>query len=1203
LASDLQIGSGVMPSIRVLTGMMLLCRVIGAASVALPITFEEIDNQDLSGPTFLTRAPGYRVLLTSHEALLASREGQVIGISLAGSRDVAPKGLHLSAGRSNYLIGRDPAQWRTGIPNYEKVTYSQLYPGIDLVWHGGGGQIEHDFQVAAGANPGRIRLVLRGAALALNPEGDLTAGGYRFHKPHAFQDGREVECRYKVHGGTVRFALGSYDHGRPLTIDPVLSFSSFLGGSQNDSATGIALDHAGNMYITGTTTSWDFPTTPGVVEPIATRDLCPSIGTSVPCTEMFVTKLSGDGSTMLYSTYLGDNRPTAITVDSSGDVYLAASGGNAVPKLSPLPGQTVSANGSFVAKLNAIGSSIIYATALPQDVIASAIAVDAAGALYITGHTYYGDLPIVNAFQGTAADGLLFKTVDAGNHWQAFASGLTTDLTTGVTVDPTNPRVLYVLFEREVFKSTDGGATWQAIIGGTTPPVGPSSLVIDPQSPQTLYLGSANSQIGSVGVYKSTDGGATWVPSATGIGSSVRMLAIDPKNSSTIYAATYGGLSKSTDGAATWNPTGLTTTPWTIALDPSYSGTIYAATPSGVMKSIDGGTTWMTLTNGFTQSVDVLALAIDPINPQILYASTTITPGVFKSSDGGAHWTLEAWSLADTFVLNFLVDPVLDSRVWAGTNSGVIVSTDSGGTWAQTPSHFPHLSIDGMAADGHGGIYAVSFGLVAGDAFAMKLDSTGSQIVYSTYLGGIGAESGTGVAVDSAGRAYITGTTDSPDFPLAAAIQPQLTGNYDDFVTVLDPSGKSLVWSTYFGSGTFQSGPAVALDAAGNVHLAGTDGMYTFGAKLKGDGSAIVYSTHFGGSGLNFANGVATDAAGNTYITGGTSSPDIPTVNAVQPKFAGAQNAFIAEFNGQTGAVTYATYLGGSGTDAANAIAADAAGNVYIAGETESTDFPQLYALQLYGNCTPNVGGCYPGHAFVAKLAIAGNGPAIRLDALTNAASYGTTLAPGELFTIWGADMALTPAASVQPPLPTQVSNLAVTVNGVAAPLIYASAGQVNAQIPFEVQTGTAKVQVTSAAGTATKMVPIALTAPAIFTLNEEGTGPGAIQHASSYAVVTDSNPAAQGEAISIYCTGLGAVNPPAQTGAAPPATPSQTVVPVQVSIGGVGAQVTYAGVAPGYAGLYQVNAVIPPGASSGSQTVQILQGGAASNVVTIAVQ
>src|SRR5882762_2981641 len=179
-------------------------------------------------------------------------------------------------------------------------------------------------------------------------------------------------------------------------------------------------------------------------------------------------------------------------------------------------------------------------------------------------------------------------------------------------------------------------------------------------------------------------------------------------------------------------------------------------------------------------------------------------------------------------------------------------------------------------------------------------------------------------------RTYITGQTDSFDFPIVNAVQSRASGKADAFLSVLDPTGAHLVWSTYFGGSGDDWPTAIALDPAGNIHLAGwtnspdfpvqqatqlhyagkTDG---FVAKLKGDGSGVVFSTYLGGIDDDFPKAVAADAAGNTYVAGMTFSKDLPTVNASQSGLAGTANAFVAALNGQSGALRYATYLGGSG--------------------------------------------------------------------------------------------------------------------------------------------------------------------------------------------------------------------------------------------------------------------------------------------------
>ena len=738
-----------------------------------------------------------------------------------------------------------------------------------------------------------------------------------------------------------------------------------------------------------------------------------------------------------------------------------------------------------------------------------------------------------------------------------------------LAADPTNPQVVYIGGVGGLYKTGDGGTHWSSIATPLDPRGVPFDVVIDPHHPQTLYLAATV----ALTPYKTVDGGATWTPCGTP-GAPATALLIDPTNSSTLYAITSSGLYKSTDGAATWNHTGLAGQPGQLVIDPT-NGALYAtsASPTGLMKSTDGGATWTSLNDGRGFSV----LAIDPSNSQTLYASSN--GNIAKSVDGGAHWT-SSKGTAGFAVISLLVDPASPSHVWTATSGGIWVSLDSGNTWNHTlPSY--GSAVLSLVTDNAGTLYAAGGG-APGDAFAMKLDPTGSNILYSTYLGGIGTDSAAGIAVDAAGRAYITGATGSPDFPLAAALQSSLGAGSDAFLTVLDPSGSHLVWSTYLSGSGVPQASWVAADSAGNVHVAGKTSV----VKIKGDGSAVIFAASLGAG--TTASSLVADASGNTYVAGTTTSANLPAVNALQSTLAGPSDAFVEEFNGQTGAVQYATYLGGSQADVATSLAVDTAGSAYVTGFTNSADFPLNNSWQ----------GSFS-NVFVAKLAA----QTVTLNSLTNAASYTPTVAPGELISIFGAGLAATPASATQVPLPTQLSGAQVTVNGVAAPLLYASPQQLNVQIPLETQSGTANVQVTPSEGASTMTVQVVATAPAIFSLDQQGTGPGAILHGTTYQVVSDSNPAAAGEIISIFCTGLGAVNPPAQTGAIPPDPPSQSAAAVQVSVAGVTVQPLYAGVAPGYPGLYQINAQVPAGTPAGAEPLTITQNGSTSNTVTVAVR
>jgi len=272
-------------------------------------------------------------------------------------------------------------------------------------------------------------------------------------------------------------------------------------------------------------------------------------------------------------------------------------------------------------------------------------------------------------------------------------------------------------------------------------------------------------------------------------------------------------------------------------------------------------------------------------------------------------------------------------------------------------------------------------------AFVTKLNPTGSAVVYSTYLGGNNSEVGYGIAVDSAGNAFVTGNTNSSNFPTTpTAVQPTFGGAVsnggDAFVTQLDAAGSALVYSTYLGGSGLDEGNAIAVDPAGNAYVGGltqsfnfpttagafqtrgAGGTSAFVAKLDPAGSALVYCTYLGGSsGSTGGSSLAVDASGNAYVTGGTDSIDFPTTRGVfQTTYSGGNDAFVAKLDSTGAALVYSTYLGGSGEDVIFGLAVDAAGNAYVTGLTDSTNLPTtMGALQtIYG------GGI--NDAFVAKL-------------------------------------------------------------------------------------------------------------------------------------------------------------------------------------------------------------------------------------------
>lgn len=272
----------------------------------------------------------------------------------------------------------------------------------------------------------------------------------------------------------------------------------------------------------------------------------------------------------------------------------------------------------------------------------------------------------------------------------------------------------------------------------------------------------------------------------------------------------------------------------------------------------------------------------------------------------------------------------------------------------------------------------------AKNAFAVKLSPTGNSLIYSTYLGGNGSDSGNGIAVDAAGSAYIVGDTSSVTLP-TTGLQRSNHGGVDAFVAKLSVDGKSLVYSTYLGGNGLDHGAAIALDSSGSAYVTGstysTDfpvaspfqvsnagGEDAFVAKLSVDGSRLMYSTYLGGSGgglsyVEEGRGITVDVYGDAYVAGMTSSANFPVMQPIQSSLNGFEDAFVAKFS-PAGWLLYCTYLGGSGVDGANAIAVDSNGNAYVVGFTYSQDLPVLSALQS------NSGGDSDG--FLAKIAASG---------------------------------------------------------------------------------------------------------------------------------------------------------------------------------------------------------------------------------------
>ena len=751
------------------------------------------------------------------------------------------RGLDELPGKSNYLTGNDPKKWRTNVPTYGRVRYENIYPGVDLVYYGKErGQLEYDFVVAPGADPGAIALAIDAggqvsskqkaaggsqpsvvsgsrragsgvtdhaprttdstqskiqnrkpkvsSSLRIAANGDLVVtaegGEARFHKPVVYQeqltvDSSQSTVKSKVakkenrqlfpQGGTsgqlqsptesrqlathqgprtaanlksktqnrklvnayyvlkskgeVTFEIAPYDRTLPLIIDPVLSYSTYLGGSDMDYANGIAVDPSGNAYVTGYTASADFP----LVNPAQNSPgggTCSDGVDTIPCFDAFVTKLNPAGSGLVYSTYLGgsgEDYGTGIALDASGDAYVTGyTNSTDFPVQHALQAENAGGYDVFVAELSADGASLIYSTYWggSSDDIGTGVAVDSSGNAYISGFTASLGFPVT--------PGALQAKYGGGDH------------------------------DGFVVKVNTGGAE----LGYST------------------FLG----------------GGAD------------------------DYA--YGVAVDSAGDAYVTGATNSANLPTVNAFQPNYAGGLCATAP-----------------NTFP-CYDAFVAKLNPAGSALIYSTYLGGTG----SDYGYAIALDGSSNAYV--------------------TGYTISTN-----------FPTTA--GALRRVFGGSY---------DAFVAKLNGAGSALVYSTYLGGAGTEIGYDVAVDSFGRALVTGYNYGGHFPTVSPLQAQNAGFYDAFASVLNATGSSLVFSTYLGGSYDEVGRGISLDPSGNAYVTGgtfsvdfptTSGSYQ---PSYGGGPYDAFVTKFGLPPVPFVALSPSSYDFGNQVVGTTSPPDTITL-------------------------------------------------------------------------------------------------------------------------------------------------------------------------------------------------------------------------------------------------------------------------------------------------------------------------------------
>jgi uncharacterized repeat protein (TIGR01451 family) len=762
----------------------------------LPLMFEPNDGQanlNASDPNvkFIARGSGYVLALGSEGATLSLRSHnrstsskavhfETIRMKLAGANPQSRiHAIDPLPARTNYLLGNDPAKWRRAVPQFGRVRYEDIYPGISLVFYGNRGRLEHDFQVAPGADPSRAELEFDGARKLELQNGVLiikqTGGELRLEAPRVYQqiDGREetVAAQFVLRGSNrAGFSVGAYDHSRELVIDPVLNFSSFFGGSGDELATSVAVDGAGFIYLTGSTDSPNLPLVAG------TTPFQSSLSTTPPATNVYVAKLNpaasqANANPLVYVTYLGGNGTDApapfggIAVDGAGDAYVAGTTTSTNFPTTSTAYQTSITSGQhvFVTELNATASGLNYSSYLAGNGtdVASGMTIDAAADIYVTGTT---------TSNNTASLGTQFP-----------ATGL--------------PSV-------QAFQPNSKAAAGL---------------------PQFFVTKVSTTSVGTGSIFYSTYFGG----------------------------GSFAGSGVVPCGVSSSTPTGLVACGGGIAVDTNLN-IYFTGTTNFVFTGTTGSTDFPILA-AYQPCLDVPAQLVTIINPTCTPSSVP-NPGApdafiakFVNPNGVGvlqgqqlQWSTYLGGSANDYAGGIALDPGAANVYLVGTTNstdftlptatGQFQSKPGGGTDAFV-ARFPNLT---------------------------PTSTTTLTLGYFSYLGGSGNETGLAMVADNTNGGLVTGTTESTNFPFyptKGTIQSTLTGSQDAFVarlnTVVPPGANNQTgsWASYFGGATSDNGnPAttegtgITLDTNQNAYFAGstntTDLQETVPAGAPGSSNA-----------------------------------------------------------------------------------------------------------------------------------------------------------------------------------------------------------------------------------------------------------------------------------------------------------------------------------------------------------------------------
>ncbi|MEN6602569.1 MAG: SBBP repeat-containing protein, partial [Bryobacteraceae bacterium] len=547
-------------------------------------------------------------------------------------------------------------------------------------------------------------------------------------------------------------------------LDPsgALAFSTYLGGGADDYGQSVAIDGSNNVYVTGYTSSTNFPTTAGAVQ--TTLKGNPTA---------FVTKLSSSGTALEYSTYLGGTCVDwgyGIAVHSSGSAYVTGETCSTdFPTTAGAVGpQKEMGNAAFVTRLKPDGTGLVYSTYIGSNrqVRGSAIAVDESEFAYVTGFNYGEDFPTSNALQKDREwyVPVLAYSKTGGVEWDSLQRGMSGNSVPAISVDPRDTATI-VVAERGINRSTDGGQNWTH----TDLWNNATALARSASNPNVLYTATGN------GMYKSTDNGVDWQRLGANPAGTVYMLAVHPTDPAKVTAATSSGIFQSSDGVnwTTKNTGLLNLIVYDWDCSPTDPKVQYAATAGGVFKTVDEAATWSLAGVGLPVNFPALDLAVSPADANTVYV--LLGNGIlYRSTDAGANWNVIGSGIRGSVAL-FALAPSNPLIMYAITSRACYRSRDGGVTWTQVSNLGQVLGLTVMEVDPKNADLIYVGLTVLSDVFVSKISPSGTAFAYSTLLGGQSSDSGMGIAADNSGNAYISGTGNAP-FPTTAGSFSRVIG-------------------------------------------------------------------------------------------------------------------------------------------------------------------------------------------------------------------------------------------------------------------------------------------------------------------------------------------------------------------------------------------------------------------------------------------